>query len=332
MFKTPAFWYRDPETTSPPLLEKILAPASWLYRAGFEIHQRSSTAQTSEIPIVCIGNLNAGGTGKTPTALALMQMIKTYSLARNPFFLLRGYGGGQRGPLLVDPKIHDAWDTGDEALILAGKAPTIVSADRNLGAELALRKGADLILMDDGLQNPTIRKDIKIIVINGEMGFGNGRMIPAGPLREPLGRGLAGADAFILIGEDKRGVLSLLPRDKPVIQAYLINEPQQAPLPDKFYLAFAGLGYPEKFFTFLREDMGLNVVETVTFPDHYPYNSYDLETLRDKALRIGAELITTQKDYLRLPKHEGFTVHSVPVRMNFQDESGLAAFLQSRLS
>lgn len=329
--KTPAFWYRDKNDPSP-LIENIMRPAACAYRMGFALHQSATSARKAELPIICIGNLNAGGTGKTPTAMALAGIVRRHGLARTPYFLSRGYGGGDIGPLLVDPDKHDAWNTGDEALLLAHEAPTVVCADRLEGAALALRKGADILIMDDGLQNPGIYKDIKLVVINGEMGFGNGRLIPAGPLRAPLKDGLNHADGFILIGEDRRGTLAMLPPEKPVFKAALKTDPAKHPPKDKTYLAFAGLGYPQKFFTYLENELGLSLAKPVTFPDHYPYSAADLYDLHKKAEELGAELLTTQKDFLRLPVVDGIKVHVLPVHLEWEDENALAAFLKSRLS
>lgn len=328
--KTPAFWYRKGGDIS--LKEKILTPFSLLYRIGYEFHQHSVTPEKLDIPVVCIGNINAGGTGKTPTAIAVMNAITKNNLAKKPFFLLRGYGGGERGPLLVDTSRHNSWATGDEALILAQHAPTIIAVDRVQGALLAAKHNADLVLMDDGLQNPGIHKDLKIVVINGEMGFGNGKMLPAGPLREPLKKGIARADIFILIGEDTRGVTALLPADKPLIRAKL--EPELcAPLSsDKKYVAFAGLGYPEKFFSFMRERLNLDIVKTISFPDHYPYTEKDVQNLQERAREWNAELLTTKKDSLRLPGVPDVTVHVADIKMAWDNESTLTDFLKTRLA
>ncbi len=327
--KAPPFWYRKTATPAP-LQEKLLTPLSCLYRLGYELHQRTSSTETVNLPILCIGNINAGGTGKTPTALAVMDILRRQGIARNPFFLLRGYGGGAHGALRVDPSKHTAWDTGDEALILAKSAPTIICADRLQGAKLAMREGADLILMDDGLQNPGIYKDIKIVVVNGEMGFGNGKMIPAGPLRQPLEKGMKAADAFLMIGEDRRGTKSLLPANIPLFNAKL-QQPEGNTLPAGPYIAFAGLGYPQKFFDFLRQDAGLEIVETVAFPDHYPYIKSDLLDLKEKADKVEARLITTEKDAMRLPSIEAIEVQTIPVRLHIDEEDAFAEFLKSRL-
>ncbi len=322
--KTPSFWYGDKAKA----LEYALMPLSAMYRLAYEIHQSVSQAEKFDVPILCIGNINAGGTGKTPSALALMDTIRKFSIAQNPFFMSRGYGGGEYGPLFVDPEKHTAWNTGDEPIILAGAAPTIVSGNRAQGILFAMHRRADMILMDDGLQNPHIKKDIKFVVINGDMGFGNGKMLPAGPLREPLKRGLKKADAFILIGEDKRNVRALLPADKPLFTATL--HPRDHVHVNRRYVAFAGIGYPEKFYNFLRAH-NAEIVETVDFPDHYPYTEEDIQTLNFKAINHAAELITTEKDFIRLPKAPGFHPHVLRIVMEWDDENAVADFLQSKL-
>jgi tetraacyldisaccharide 4'-kinase len=327
--KTPSFWYR-PSGSKPEAIEFALTPVSGLYRLAYEIHQSTARQEKFDIPILCIGNLNAGGTGKTPSALALMETIKKHQIAHNPFFMSRGYGGGEYGPLFVDPQKHTAWHTGDEPIVLAAAAPTIVSGNRAQGILLAMHRRADLVLMDDGLQNPHIKKDICIVVINGEMGFGNGKMLPAGPLREPLKRGLKKADAFILIGEDKRNVRDLLPAGKPIFTSTLHSRDYVHV--NRRYLAFAGIGYPEKFYNFLREKHNADIVETVNFPDHYPYTEEDAKELQAKASALDAELITTEKDYIRLPKPPGFHPHVLRIQMEWDNEAALVGFLKSRLT
>ncbi|MCC6598167.1 MAG: tetraacyldisaccharide 4'-kinase [Alphaproteobacteria bacterium] len=329
--QTPKFWYIK-AGTSPSRLERWLAPFSCVYYFFYTLHQHSNTPYVSDIPVLCLGNLVTGGTGKTPAALAILEVIKDRELAKTPFFLSRGYGGAERGPLLVEATRHTSWDVGDEPLILCKHAPTVVSTDRAKGVKLAHEKGADLIIMDDGLQNPGIHKDIKLIVINGEMGFGNQKMLPAGPLRQPLTKGLENADGFILIGEDVRGLTGILPTDKPIIKANI--KPQKGSvLPDKDlrYFAFAGLGYPEKFFSFLKNTINLNLVETLKFADHYPYTKNDLLTLDRKAKALDARLITTEKDFMRLPATENITVDVVNVEMAFENTDLLARLIESMI-
>lgn len=328
---TPSFWYPK-DKADLPLQAKLLQPLSWLYKCGFNIHQGVSNSQNAEIPIICIGNLSAGGTGKTPTCISFVDHLREAGIVQNPYFLMRGYGGAERGPLLVDLKKHNAWDVGDEPLILAQHAPTIISADRVAGAKLAAAQSADVVIMDDGLQNPGIHKDLTIIVVNGEMGFGNGLMMPAGPLREPLSSGLAKADAFFLIGQDKADAKALLPSGIPIFEAELEAEQDKLPAKDQKYLAFAGLGYPEKFFNFLKDELGYDIVETLAFADHCPYHRQDVQDLRKKAKDKDAMLITTVKDYLRLPKGYKDDIFTVPVSMKFQAPKKLQIFVKDALS
>ncbi len=328
--KTPSFWYpQSPEQLS--LQARSLKPISWLYKFGFRLHQGSVKAQKAHIPVICIGNLSAGGTGKTPTCISFMRHVKDAGIAKNPFFLIRGYGGAERGPLIVDLEKHNAWDVGDEPLILARHASTIISADRYEGTNLAALNGADLVIMDDGLQNPGIQKDLKIIVINGEMGFGNGLMIPAGPLREPLDEGLAKADAFFLIGEDTASVADILPKNIPVFYANLEADANTLPSKSKDYIAFAGLGYPKKFFDFLKYKLGYNIIEEYAFADHCPYTRKDLQILRQKAKDAGAQLLTTEKDFLRLPGGYKGNIHTISVSMCFENPEALQHFIAHKI-
>lgn len=328
---TPSFWYPKTDNSRLPLKAHMLRPLSWLYTCGFKVHQGINNAQKANIPVICIGNLSAGGTGKTPTCLSFIDLLRDAGLAKNPYFLMRGYGGAERGPLLVNTDKHTAWDVGDEPLILAQRAPTIISSDRLEGARLAETLGADMAVMDDGLQNPGIHKDLRIIVVNGEMGFGNKHVMPVGPLREPLKTGLEKADAFLVIGEDKTGVRDLLPKDVPVFDASLEAVKNKLPTKNKKYLAFAGLGYPQKFFNFLSNDLGYDIVETLAFADHCPYERRDVLDLRSKAQSLDAELITTEKDYLRLPKGYKDDISILPVSMQFKQKKTLEKFLKSVL-
>lgn len=304
--KTPHFWYPSEQTLS--FAEWVLTPFSWLYGFGHKLHQNSKDAYKADAPVICLGNLVAGGSGKTPAAIALMDLIKEQNLANKPHFLTRGFGA-------------------DEDKILQKTAPTIINADRASGAKQATQDGADMIVMDDGLQNPSLYKDIKFVVIDGTMGFGNQKLIPAGPLRTPLRQGLDNADAFVLIGEDKKNITELLPCDTPTFHAKFeaLTEPSTA----KSYVAFAGLGYPEKFFAFLKDDLGLDVVEAVSFADHHQYTESDLQKLQQKADVFGAKLITTEKDFVKLPS--GSNVLELPVKLVWQDASALAEFLKNHL-
>lgn len=328
--KTPSFWYRAPEDATSKR-ERLLSPLSKIYQLFFALDQKLKKPCSVDIPILCIGNITAGGTGKTPTSIALLNALKHASIAQNPFFLIRGYGGAEHGPLLVDLNEHSAWDVGDEALILAKHAPTIIGGDRVASAELAIEHGADIIIMDDGLQNPSIHKDLKFVVINGEMGFGNQKLMPAGPLRQPLAQGLAIADAFIIIGADHHNTQQHLPEDKPVLYAQLQNARNYTPDTQKPYIAFAGLGYPDKFFNFLKSSMGMNIIDTIPFGDHHPYDSQDLLKLYEQAQTQKATLLTTEKDFMRLPEIDGITVETIPVEMIWDDTDALLSVVKNAL-
>lgn len=323
--RPPHFWYRD-AGAPPPLTEILTAALCPLYRAGAAINAAlKGPAVRVGAPVICIGNLNAGGAGKTPAALAVMDLIRRNNLARNPFFLTRGYGGALRGPVQADPALHGFHDVGDEALLLANAAPVIVARDRAAGAQYAVAAGADLIVMDDGFQNRALHQDLKIIVIDGMTGFGNGRTLPAGPLREPLADGLARADAFILIGDDARGVAALLPPSKPLIRARIMVDEAAAPPRDRRYVAFAGIGHPAKFFKALR-DNGYDVAAEIPFPDHHPYTADDAEKLTRAARDTGADLITTAKDHVRLTALPIRTT-ILPMKLAFERE-GLKILLK----
>jgi tetraacyldisaccharide 4'-kinase len=274
-----------------------------------------------------VGNMVAGGAGKTPVALALMELIQKQNLAKAPYFLTRGYGGSECGPVQAAGQTSD--QIGDESLLLARHAPTIVSANRAAGGKLAAAQGADLIVMDDGLQNPGIAKDLRFVVIDGTMGFGNGKLLPAGPLRAPLDKNLKSANAFVLIGDDTRNIKEMLPPRTPVFEATL----QVITTPDasKRYIAFAGIGYPEKFFNFLTQDVKLNVIENISFPDHLPYSTEDIDALKQKAKLAQAELITTEKDFMRIPAAAREDLHVLPVRLAWKEEAALAKFLELHL-
>lgn len=313
--KTPPFWYKNTHS----IQSALLWPISQLYRFGHSLHQaRAPAPYRAACPVICVGNLTAGGSGKTPSVLALIDLIKAHDLAKNPHILTRGYGGSEKGPLLLDSARHDAWQVGEEPLLLARKAPVIVSSDRAAGARLAVQNGADLIIMDDGLQNPGLIKDLSLVVIDGTSGFGNKQLIPAGPLREPLEAGFARADAFIIIGEDRCNLHALLPADKPVFSAQI--KAQSLPDTGRPYVGFAGLGRPEKFKKTL-EDCGLTLSHFESFADHHFYDSGDVQKLRSLAARYGASLITTEKDAVKLP--EDFEVDVLPVCLVWDKETAL---------
>lgn len=293
--KSPKFWQK--ENT---FLGKALSPLGRIYAWGLRRKLKNAKSYRSKIPVVCIGNLVMGGVGKTPLAVSVAEYFKMNGM--RPVFLTRGYGGGLSN-VLVDPDKHTAKDTGDEALILARIAPAIVDPDRARGAKTAEKIGADVIIMDDGFQNPQLVKDLSFAVFDGRYGFGNGKVFPAGPLREPVEDGLRRADAFIVVGKDKAGIKEWVDKrfmSLPFIGTHIEQDVAKiAQLSGKKVFAFAGIGYPDKFFDMLR-DYGCDVVETQAFSDHYPYTDEDMTDLIARADKQGAVLVTTAKDGVRI--------------------------------
>ena len=294
-------------------------PLGWIYGASVAWKARNAEPLTAGVPVVCVGNLSAGGTGKTPVAIAIVRALK--SMGHKPFFLSRGYGGYLTGPMIVSPE-HDAADVGDEPLLLAAAAPVVVSRDRGKGAALAVAEGANVIVMDDGHQNFSIAKDLSLVVVDGEQQFGNGRVLPAGPLREPVSQGLSRADAIIVVGD---GDLKLAHFSGPVLRAHLVHS-ETADLKGRRVVAFAGIGRPEKFFRSLRA-LGVEFIEAAAFEDHHVYSPLEIARLREKAARTSATLITTGKDYMRLAPKDRPGIAVLPVRADFDDPVALNALL-----
>ncbi len=288
--RRPEFWHRDGATAH------VLTPASWLYRAGALAHRKTVRARRSPVPLLCVGGLTAGGAGKTPAALALGRRLA--ESGRRIHFLTRGYGGRTRGPLRVDPARHDAAEVGDEPLLLARVAPCWVAADRRAGAAAAAAAGAELIVMDDGFQNPRIEKTRSVLVVDGGEGFGNRRLLPAGPLREPVRRGLARADAVVLVEPDLAGVSSEL--GPAVVRARLMPAPGAETLAGAAVVAFAGIALPEKFFRTLA-GLGCTIVAAHGFGDHHRFTEIEVTKILEEAVRAGAVPVTTAKDAVRLP-------------------------------
>src|SRR3982751_21455 len=217
----------------------LLAPLGALYGLSVALKAKFAKPFDPGLPVICVGNLTAGGSGKTPAAIAIADRLR--AKGHKPFFLTRGYGGSEQGPAMAT-RAHSAAQMGDEALLLARAAPTVVARDRAAGARLAKEKGASVLAMDDGHQNFTLRKNLSLVVVDAETGFGNGFQVPAGPLREPVAQGLARTDAVVLVGE---GAPDLAGFHGPVLRAHL--QPDGTAFAGKTVFAFAGIGRPEKF-------------------------------------------------------------------------------------
>ncbi len=275
------------------------------------------------VPVICVGNLVAGGAGKTPTALAIAARLQDHA----PHFLIRGYRGNSAALVQVDPARHTAREVGDEALLLAAQAPTWASPDRRAAARAAIAAGAKVLVMDDGFQNPGLAKDVSFVVIDQGYGLGNGRLLPAGPLRESPSRGFARASAVIMV-DDAAGIS--VPVDTgglPTLAARLAPTPESVErLKGARVMAFAGIGRPEKFFQSLR-DLQCDVVATRGFPDHHAYSDGELVALRADALTTGARLVTTTKDLARLSPRAREGIEVLEVEMIFSEPSALDALL-----
>lgn len=302
------------------VLRAVLTPVSWAYAWAAQRRQRT-TPRHAPIPVVCVGNLTLGGAGKTPVARAVRA-----ALGPNAHTMSRGYGGRIAGPLRVTPDM-DAREVGDEPLLHAADGPAWIARDRVAGALAAATAGAHALIMDDGFQNPELAKDLSIVVIDAEAGIGNGAVFPAGPLRERLADGLARADAIVLLRNaqdaDTKRFPWLSSYARPILTAHIapLAAPPSGPL-----LAFAGIARPQKFFDTLAA-LGAQLVETVPYDDHHVFLDTDLDWLSQMAEERGARLITTEKDFARLPGEWRARVAMLPVAARFDDEAALQALL-----
>ena len=293
--KAPLFWNQKDSK-----LARFLSPLGFFY--GWSVARRFKKAHPyqADIPVICVGNLSVGGTGKTPVCLALGNILQKQNI---PFYFLNhGYKSQKQG-ILVNLKRMTALETGDEAQLLAELAPTIVDKHRARGAQQAQKRGAKALIMDDGFQDPALIKTLSFLVVDGRTGFGNGRLIPAGPLREPIAKGLSRADAVIIAGTDDSDTEALIKKhdsDMPIFKGHF--EPDEKTLSElrgQEVLAFAGIGKPDKFFDMLT-GFGVPVAKAVPFPDHYFYTRFDIEQLLNEA--NGKPLVTTAKDYVKIPQ------------------------------
>lgn len=324
--KPPRFWSGEKSNALGNVVQAAVTPLSRLYEwAGARRIARTKPVEVSPF-VVCIGNLTVGGTGKTPIAIAALNAFGDRKVTAHA--VTRGYGGSLRGPVRVDPDRQTAEETGDEPRLLARVAPTWISRDRVFGARQAGVAGAKAVVLDDGYQNPRLKKDLSILVVDGEAGWGNGRVFPAGPLREPVAAGLARAEAVIVmmpVGESAPDLraLGLAELEIPVLTAWL--EPAAAP-PEGSLVAFAGIGRPQKFFDSLTAAGG-QIAESRSFADHHPYSPRELAELRDLADGHDAALVTTEKDWVRIPSEYRSQVTAWPVRAAFREPERFKALL-----
>jgi tetraacyldisaccharide 4'-kinase len=336
--REPAFWQQR-RNGGYSIMPSLLAPVAYLWGAGGRLQRHFTRTEKAPVPVICIGNLTAGGTGKTPIALTLAErFIKSGEAV---YFLTRGYGGSEHGPLRVDLTRDTAENVGDEPLLLAAIAPTWVASDRVEGAAAAARGGAKLIIMDDGFQNPSLHKNFSLLVIDAQAGIGNARLIPAGPLRERVSDALARASAVVIVGRGHaadrlaaRARNSALPVFRAILRAK--NPPD---LDGKAVMAFSGIGRPAKFYATLKE-LHAVLVGVQDFPDHHMFTESDAQKLMVRARDLGAILVTTEKDRVRLLAAPAGSararlrdiVTTVPVRALIEDLPALEALIRDAVA
>lgn len=330
--RAPGFYFQLPG-----LLCNLLSPLGAAYGAVASARMRRPGTRVS-VPVICVGNPTLGGAGKTPTALALAGMLA--QMGERPCFISRGYGGTAAGPIEVDSDRHSAKEVGDEPLLLARAFPTVVARDRVAGAKLAVQRGANVIVLDDGFQSPSLEKDCALLVIDRERGVGNGRVFPAGPLRAPLDAQLGLAQGIVLVGEGRAadGIAKEAQRRKlAVLTAKLVpDSAAAAELAGRKVLAFAGIGHPEKFFATLAA-LGAEIAEARAFADHHRFSASEAESLVGAAKASGLTLVTTEKDLARIKGELALATlaaqaRALPVRLRFEDEVAVRELLRRALA
>ncbi|OUS07495.1 tetraacyldisaccharide 4'-kinase [Rhodobacterales bacterium 52_120_T64] len=309
--RPPLFWNRPHGLAS-----HTLAPLEWVWTTATRRRLKNGPWERLTVPVICVGNINVGGTGKTPTVIALLEIFSDIGVTAH--VVSRGHGGSELGPLMVDERKHSADKVGDEPILISAFGPCWIAKDRTAGAKAAIAAGAQVILLDDGFQNPSLHKDLGLVVVDAEIGFGNGRVMPAGPLREPLVDGLSRADFVIPIGPPAAQKRVAAQLDNPVWCGELRALETGMDWSGTRFIAFAGIGRPGKFFGTLQ-GLGANIVATHAFSDHAPYTDAILQRLKAEAKAKTAQLVTTEKDMARLPAEFRRGVLALPVRLVFND-------------
>ena len=317
MIREPAFWEGDGLTA------RALQPLAGVWTAASRLRRTLTPLWRAPVPVLCVGNVTVGGGGKTPAACALTDRL--LSRGWRPHILSRGFGGRHAGPMSVNPAQHTSRDVGDEPLLLVRHAPVWVARNRARAAAAAVDAGADILVMDDGLQNTRLARTLSLIVIDGPRGLGNARVLPAGPLREPMADALARAGTAVIVGDDPHDLTSLL-RGEGLCVLHARFKAGCIPGNGLPLFAFAGIARPDKFFATLREH-GADVVRTRSFGDHHRYDPMVVTTMFEEANALGAQLVTTEKDWVRLDEATRPLAEPVPVRMVFQDEDALGVLI-----
>ena len=314
--KTPRFWHH------PNPVAELMLPFSVVYFLVKRFTSTNRPAKKFPLKIICVGNAIAGGAGKTPAAIAIHKQLSKQRASAKIAFVTTGFKAKLRGPLQVDKNSHGAKDVGDEALMLAQHGDTIVCKSRLEAVEFAAANGFEYLILDDGLHDKRIHKDISFLVIDGKYGFGNGLVLPAGPLRDRLDFAVSGADQIILIGKDESDAIKrvnlVTKKQIPVINSFI--EPTTRLNETQAYVAFAGIGRPQKFFDMLKNDLKLNVVDEAEFADHHNYSGSEIKELQGAAKEYNAKLITTEKDFVKLPKDFAAQVDCVQIELQFENK------------
>lgn len=321
--RAPNFWQTDGPAG------RVLSPIGTVYGAATAWRIKHASPERVSVPVISIGNLTVGGTGKTPVARDVVKRLK--ELGRRPAVVLRGYGGHLKGPVRVDPYVHSALDVGDEALLHARDGATWVARKRSDGAKAAIADGATVIVLDDAHQHTSLRKDLSLLVVDGAVGFGNHRILPAGPLREDVRAGLSRANGLIIMGRDDTALATRLPDFLTTVSGTLEAEPESVHLHGRKVVAFAGLGRPKKFFDTLVE-LGALVIAAHPFDDHHLYKPADIQTILDEAFSLDALPVTTEKDAMRLSPDQRQQVNVLRVTARYKNHAGLDALLQKVLA
>ena len=328
----PKFWFAETHS----LFSLLMEPISWFYELIHKARHKKTKPWMAPIPVICIGNLLIGGQGKTPIALSIGQLLKNKGLKVH--FLSRGYGGIIKGPIKVNPSEHTSREVGDEPLLLAQECETWVSSNRTLGIQSAYQDGAEIIITDDGFQDPSINKDLSVIVIDGEVGFGNGRLLPSGPLRENIYFGLSRAQAVVIMGNDHsnikeklNGFLSNQHNNAiKVLEATIVPKTNIGKIKNTRLYAFSGIGHPKKFFDTL-ERIGCCVIAKIKYRDHHQFSPREVKELVKSAKKQEAMLVTTSKDYARLSNEQKKYVTEILVKVEWGNINDLKILLEKNL-